>query len=436
MIIYIPLEIPVRELPGHLLLALNATARGHQVVIVSPNDIWLYFRLGLLKPGCYLLKNMNIPSVSGSMYQQFIDKGFDLYCQEQEPPILRVDFEKHLADYKITSGQMLPFKAVFCYGERDTNEYSRLFAERSTLFINSGSPRVDMWSSSFNRASITATPYLLVVSNFSYIMGNRHLTDFILAHEDMELLDSFQQEQALFDFLEEDVSICLRMLLAIKYLASTKPGFLILIRPHPNDKADYWSVLFNKHQNVRVIGNFDSISPWIAGATAVIQNGCTSALETVVQGVPVISYGPDRAHGDLGIPNQLGIRARTLQDLDQAVQMVLDGQYLSTYQTNSEKILRPLLKTGGNAAVEMVNIMEVKSQFPSEIRLTMLNLMKINIVRYSKNMLDRMRRVPMGNKYKALSIPIVMKELTGMATVMKLPMPRVRKLGRTGIVIG
>lgn len=444
MIIYIPLEIPVRELPGHLLLASVAVARGHQVAIVSSNDIWLYFRLGVMKSGCCIIKNVNVPAASAEMYRRILESGFDIYCHEQEPAILWERFDKYLFDYNITREQMLPFKAVFCYGERDTRAYNEFFAERGEVFFNTGTPRVDIWSSKFRRlhcnvAQEASKPYILLVSNFGWLMGMRHLSEFMRATQSLELLESFQQEENLIRFLEEDYSICLNTILAIKHLAMSKPDLRIVIRPHPVDRVDYWRNIFDKHPNVQVIGNTDSITPWIAGATAVIQNGCTSALESVLQGVPVISYGPDRTHSDLGIPNRLGIRVRTLAELDQALQLVLDGQYHSTYQAQSEAILQPLVTTGGNAALEIVRIIEAKSQFPSERKITQTDLLKLRLMRRSKNMSDRLRRLvnykaPAADSY-TLDAQQIGNEIAGMAEVMGLPVPKVRMIGKTGLLI-
>lgn len=445
VIIYIPLEIPVRELPSYLLLATIAVSRGHQVVIVDPNDIWLYIRVGLLKSGCYLIKNVNIPSISANTYQRFLKDGFDMYCQEQEPSILWGSFDKYLFNLSITREQMLPFKAVFSYGERDTRAYNAFFADRGEVFLNTGSPRVDIWSSKQfqrirrNGSQRALQPYVLLVSNFGSLMGKRHLSESMRVCQEYELTDSFPQEENLIRFLEEDASVCLNVILAAKYLAMNKPDLRIVIRPHPFDRVDYWRNIFAKHPNAQVIGNTDSITPWIAGATAVIHNGCTSALESVLQGVPVISYGPDRTHSDLNIPNRLGIRARTLAELDQALQQVLDGQYHVAYQTQSEAILQPLVTTGGNAALEMVRIMEAKSQFPPERKLTQADVLKLRLVRHGKNVIDRLRRLvnykaPAANSY-VLEAQQIRSEIAGMAEVMGLPLPKVRMIGKTGLLI-
>ena len=133
MILYIPLEVYTREIKAYLLLATIAVSRGYEVLIASPNDLWMYKRLSLLPKGSYLIKNMNIPTNSESQYNIFLQDGFDLYCQEQEPSILHSSFEDFIKLMKINSNQLLPFKAVFCWGERGTNGYKNLFSSKNNI---------------------------------------------------------------------------------------------------------------------------------------------------------------------------------------------------------------------------------------------------------------------------------------------------------------
>lgn len=445
MIIYLPLEIAVRELQGYLLIAAVAISRGHQVVILGPNDIWLYKRLGLLQSGCYLIKNINIPAVSAEQYNRFLGSGFEIYCQEQEPPILRTHFERHLADYNITPDQMLPFKAVFCYGERDTSAYQKLFAHRDTDFFNTGSPRIDMWSSRFSSihrrtSKDVPQPYVLIVSNFSYLMGKKHFSEFIRVHESMELLDSFVKEKIFTQFIDEDFRIGLFMILAVKHLALGTSGFRFLIRPHPNDRPDYWRNIFSKYVNVEVTDNSDSITPWIQDAAVVIQNGCTSAIEAVLQKVPVISYGPDRTQGDLTIPNKLGIRARTLRELDNALELIQTGEYQATYQVRAQDILKPLLNTEGNSAFEIVRIMEDKSHFLPGIKVTQTDLLKMRLVRYLKDMIDMFRRSfklrsPLADNLLPLDFRTITLEMQSISSKIRGDVPKVHPIGKMGMLI-
>src|SRR3990167_688877 len=184
MILYLPLEIKVREIQSYLLFAVIAASRGHQVMIAPANSFWLYLRFNLLRKGCYLLKNMNVPSWSQNIYEHFIKKGFDLYCHEQEASILWNDFGKFLLDYNIYLGQPLPFKGVFCWGARDTEEYKNFFNNKEAIFFNTGSPRAELWNQKFSllhkRENIELLKsYILIVSNFGLFMGERHWTEWM-----------------------------------------------------------------------------------------------------------------------------------------------------------------------------------------------------------------------------------------------------------------
>ena len=171
MILYIPLEVYTREIKGHLLLASIAVSRGYQVLIGSPSDLWMYKRLNLLPRGNYLLKNMNIPSHSESQYKSYIEAGFDLYCHEQEPSIIYSQFEDFIEIMKIDTNQYLPFKAVFCWGERGKIGYQKIFPLNKNIFFNTGSPRSDLWSDKFlplrsKNIKKSKRPYILFVLNF------------------------------------------------------------------------------------------------------------------------------------------------------------------------------------------------------------------------------------------------------------------------------
>ncbi|MCR4308135.1 MAG: hypothetical protein NUV80_06260 [Candidatus Berkelbacteria bacterium] len=445
MILYIPLEVPVRELPGFLLLASVAVANGHQVLIASPNDLWLYKRLGLLKKGCYILKNMNVPSHSNEVYEVFLKAGFDLYCQEQEPGILWDQFEYFLKSRGITKNQALPFKGVFCWGERDTVAYKDFFKSRSEVFFNTGSPRSDLWHSKFSaihtRTHIDALkPYILIVSNFGWLMGKKHLSKLMLTLRGLELLDSYQDEEILINRIEEDCTIAFNMIQGIKYIANKFPETRILIRPHPCEDEEYWRSIFVQNVNVEITENTESITPWIVGASAVIQNGCTSALEAVLQSVPVISFGPGRKIGHLNVPNLLGIRARNTKELEVAIEQIMNGNYGAIVQAESEDILKSLTSTQpGDAAFRIVRILEQTSKFNDDIKITGADLFKLRLVRTLKNLIDQPRKRFFTSGLEAPGYTLNQHDITNdinmMSEILGLPHPRLSSISKTGFLI-
>ncbi|MFL0658906.1 surface carbohydrate biosynthesis protein [Cylindrospermopsis raciborskii UAM/DH-MRr] len=442
MIIYITNEISVRELPGYLLFATVAAAEKKQVFILSSTDTYLYSRLSVLKPGALLVKNLNIPTTSAQMYQQYIDQSLHIYCQEQEPPIIFSSIDKYTYTMQITVDQILPFKAVFCFGDRDTTYYKELFSNRGKIFHNTGSPRVNIWTDKFTSLYLSNnTPqsnrgYILVVSNFGSFMGRNHMTEMLVTSQSLELLNTLDLEEEQIQFYEEDVIIGLRTILALKHLAHTYPHIRILVRPHPVDNVKYWLNIFGKLQpNVEVISNQDDITPWIAGAVCIIQNGCTSALEAVVQKIPVISYGPDRIHGGNSIPNQMGIRCRTFDELKSAVNRIIKTDDYTTYQEQSETLLKPILNYNCNAAAEMLKIMAHESQLLTGYRLTGVDVLKLRAIRQSKSVIDSLRKLNVERESYTLNAQYIRGKIAVIARILKLPVPRIHMIGDSGVLI-
>lgn len=446
MILYIPLEISVRELQAHLLLATVAASRGHQVLIASSNDIWLYKRINLLRKGVYLLKNVNVPLASQKMYKVFMNDGFDIYCQEQEPSILWDSFEKFLHDYNMTKEQMCPFKGVFCWGERDTMGYKLFFGSNQNIFVNTGSPRVDLWNPRFKSLhkygnSARFKPYILIVSNFGMLMGTRHWSDWLIVGKNNETLQPLKHEDHLINYILEDNTIALRMIQAIRYLGEQYPGYKIVIRPHPLDDVTKWNNVVGNHHNIYVVNNHTTLSEWIADASLIIQNGCTSALEAVLQKVPLINFGPDRVQGNLTVPSRLGLKVETIEELDAAIKSCLNEDEYGPIQARSESILKPIISTSsGNSAFKIIEIIEERSAFEPAIRINRHDLMTMRLVRGIKNGIDWFRRSPMRKNIQPPSFrlnPItIARDMHEMAQILELPKPKFTFISNTGLLIG
>jgi len=447
MVIYIPVEIPVRELPGYLLLSVVAASRGHKVLITSAVELWLYKRLNILRKGCYLAKNVNVPSVSKTVYDGFLKDGFDLYCQEQESSILFGEFSSHLNIRSIEKDQFLPFKGVFCWGKRETLEYKKFFESKKDIFFDVGSVRLELWGKKYaaqyqDKALPTAKPYILVVSNFGYVMGEKHWSALSLIYRSLEMFKSYSQEEEFLKCVAEDCDICCEMILAVKHLARKNPKHDIVFRPHPTDSRSNWENIFCDDENVSVTGSSDSISSWIHNASLIIQNGCTSAFEAVIREVPVISYGPDRIYDDITIPNMLGIRAHNLQELDQSLEIILKKDSYEEYQKNSENVIDPLVSMNKeSAALEIIKIMERESceLLPGEISGS--DVLSIRVVKFLKKSVDLVRGIfgVTGLKETILE-PLdkmqVQKDVKFMSEVLDLPEPKVTWVSKTCLLLG
>ena len=398
MLIYVVLEIPVRELPGHTHFAVEAVARGHQVIVTSFNDFWLFHRLGLLKPGVLLAKNTKFPSFEMEYYKSFIAAGHMIYCQEQEPPFIWDSFDKFLYRRRFVKGDQLPFVKVFCYGERDTEGYSKFFDKQKNVFVNTGSPRTDLWLPKYKNLYLSDETkrigkYVLVVSNYASVMGKSHLSERMKHLNRLELLGSHDKELDIFKSVEEEFKILIDLVSAIKYVSARIDGVKFVVRPHPNDKVEYWNNIFHDSDDVLVDNAKGSITPLIAGACAIIQNGCTTALEAAVLEVPVISYGPDRMKGGKTIPNDIGIRVRNANDLMDVVNKIDGNDAAVLLKSKGKEVLKPLLNTNGTAAQSMLDLIEEQSSQMQENMYGSGSLFVMNIAKRVKSVVDKIRKL-------------------------------------------
>ena len=445
MILYIPLEVHTREIKGHLLLASIAVSRGYQVLIGSPSDLWMYKRLNLLPRGNYLLKNMNIPSHSESQYKSYIKAGFDLYCHEQEPSIIYSQFEDFIEIMKIDTNQYLPFKAVFCWGERGKIGYQKIFPLNKNIFFNTGSPRSDLWSDKFlplrsKNIKKSKRPYILFVLNFGILMGKKHMSWQI---DNLVNLDLIKNDSDFYKFInsfKEENIIGYETIKAIKHVASNFPNYDVILRPHPVSKIENWKSLFNDVTNITVTSNRDSLSEWISNSCVVIHNGCTSAIESVIQNIPIICYGPIRKSARANLPNDLGFRATDLIELEEKINYVLENENEYKNPAESKELLRDIISTETqNSANLFIDIINDNSIFNSKIEITFFNIIKLFLVKRLKTSVDFLRKLLGNHNLKDVDYKINNNEVTqdveSICKILNINSPKIKFISNTSIFL-
>ena len=443
MILSIPLEISVRELQGHLLLAVEAAARGHQTVVASTNDLWLYRRLGRLPAGPYLVKNVNMSRASATQYDTFVSEGFSVFAHEQEPSILWTSFEKFLQDYNITADQALPFAGVGCWGQRDTAEYRAFFPRSSEVFVETGSPRADLWTPRYralrqDRRGDDPRPYVLLVSNFGFWMGRQHWSEWLERSRRNDLFPTRDLEEAMLSFLLEESALALHLVKAARHLAVRRPDLRVLVRPHPLDEPAHWRRAAGDIANLEVVDVVSPLSDWIAGAAAVLQNGCTSAVEAVLQGVPLLAYGPARQVGNLLVPSHLGLPVPDLAALEAAVAQCLHPGGYDEAQARSLDVLRPLVRTEGDAPARMVDLLESRTT-SRDGGVGRNDIRALQAVRSAKGALDTGRvmvgRMARPSAAAVVRVSQVRRDVGVFASMAGVPAPQVTALSDTGVLI-
>ena len=109
-------------------------------------------------------------------------------------------------------------------------------------------------------------------------------------------------------------------------LARDFPGVDVIIRPHPQERLDTYQAKIENLANLRIVRS-GAVAPWILKASAVIQRGCTTALEANLAGIPALSPGWINVPHFYPIPESISVQCPQYDDLKRSLQEIFDGVF-------------------------------------------------------------------------------------------------------------
>ena len=137
--------------------------------------------------------------------------------------------------------------------------------------------------------------------------------------------------------ISDEYKLIYDFLQAIKHLSKYNNGYDIVVRPHPVENIEAWKTFLEDVPNTHVIRE-GSISPWVKGAFAVMHNGCTTAVETIVSNKPVLTYVTFEQKTTVLGANKVGIRVETPNELLDKVNKLFNSFISNTKNKNDNKI--------------------------------------------------------------------------------------------------
>jgi len=318
MNIYIPIEIKVRELEGRTLLALAAAERGHTVILGEKKDTINMAKKGHLPPGIVHDKSLTPGEYKLINYNKLKEHGHYITSQDEESGLLDESFED-FAKRRFSEETISMADRVFAWGEHDNKSLVSIYPKYADRIVPTGSPRVDFWRKEFDNYYVKNDPslrsYILVVSNFGYPIDENPFWNRIAR---LRAAGYFERDPEMEKYMYENTAYQYRLLYRfiemVRELAIHFQNTKIVVRPHPVDSMDAWFKLLEQSSNI-IIKREDSISGWIRNASVVIHNGCTSALEAAVSGIPRIAYRPIPDDLERAIPNNVSQQVFSLDEL-------------------------------------------------------------------------------------------------------------------------
>ena len=123
-------------------------------------------------------------------------------------------------------------------------------------------------------------------------------------------------------------------------LARTFPETNFVFRPHPSEKIETYQELMEPRKNLFVIKK-GSVDGWILGALAVIQHGCSTAVEAGMAGIPSFSPRWINSATNLETAESVSVVCDTKEKLFSHISRIIEGKYQvpAAVQDNIDRII-------------------------------------------------------------------------------------------------
>jgi surface carbohydrate biosynthesis protein len=306
----IPVENQVRELDAKLLLSAAAAERGYPVVIGS--RAFVHYAASHLPRGVYLAKSMR--TLSDRMFGILRNLGHDIIGFDEEGLVRLPDDEYYRR--RLSAKALTMVSHLLAWGRDDARVF-RAFSGMPDIPIHiTGNPRVDMMRPELrgyldrevDAIRSKRGRFVLINSNFSEV--NHFLPGM---SETLQFANETDYMKSRVRYRVEIYRDFQQMLPAI---TRKFPEIHFVLRPHPSENHEAWRKLGAGSPNLEVI-NEGSVAPWMLAASAVISNGCTTAIEARILDRATISYKVhEDASFDHPIADDVAHSARSLEELE------------------------------------------------------------------------------------------------------------------------
>ena len=350
--LYLPVEGLARELDGKLLLALIARERGWRPVIGYKRAI--RDRGPMLPPGVLLSHNARLRKPR--MFARMATYGHRTVVLDEEALVRQTD-EIFLLKHDPKAFDSVDL--VLSWGQDDADLWSGSALVEGEKVRVTGNPRMDMLRpelASFREQEVAEIrerfgDYVLFNSNFptvNHFVPTRTTLTFADAAE-AQYVDGPKSA-----FLNHKRQIFERFLTLIPKIAEEIAPTKLIVRPHPSENHDAWHRAVAGASNASVVSE-GSVVPWLAGARALVHNGCTSAVEAAVLGATVLSYRPVQSPElDNPLPNGVGIECFDDDTLLAELRKILDGGPRQLSNSQQQLLERHVAAMSGAFACERI----------------------------------------------------------------------------------
>jgi surface carbohydrate biosynthesis protein len=295
---YLTCELKGRDLASRLLIASRLADRGYHTIV---GQQWgIFSNLRAAAKGIVLFKTANKTQadwmVEARSSGHFVAAS-DEECLASAP-----------GDYaRLTH----PAAAEACHAYLALNELHaaairEAYPAAAHKVIVTGNARVDILRS-LQPARPIHEPYILINTSFGRL---NHVSGDVQTavatwlgsggHERNAETENMVQERLSF----EKRAMAETIALITWIIANTQSQ--IVIRPHPAERSEKWSTLFQGNPRVHVVVGSDP-TPWMRHATVLVHSESTTGVEAAIMGIKVLNLSPASSWGERLIVGQANV---------------------------------------------------------------------------------------------------------------------------------
>jgi surface carbohydrate biosynthesis protein len=317
---------PFRDLPGLTLLSMYLCQQGAHCFLVpmylSRQETWSIAPDFIL---CHYLRRNNQAEI-----QSFIQGGIKVGLLDTEGGISTA-----MDDY----GQAIAPDATIRFGLSLICSWGPLFSDyaareswyRASQLKITGHPRFDFYGDPWREAAVNrsktagevASPFVLINSNVFLVNSC-----FQPAGEQIELYVKVfgYERKTVLRWQELEQQKMAGMVDLTNNLAETFPEVNVVFRPHPFEKTATYQELMKPLHNLFVV-KAGSVDGWILRSLAVIQHGCSTAVEAGMAGVPSFSPRWINSATNVETAEAVSVPCETKDNLFAHISQIIQGTY-------------------------------------------------------------------------------------------------------------
>lgn len=326
-ILYVPVEIKVREFHAKILLAAEAARRGYDVVLGRKAEVMDLVRrwpngvfMGLWAQENFL-----------SFYKDLKARGFLSVVMDEEGLVTFSD--EMYKNFKLCPRTLAEIDAFMTWGDYQARVVRTCEAKPEPEIVSTGSVRIDVlrpeFSSILDRdvAAIKQeyNKTILIISSFGLANHYDSVETYFESLRKNLIIRNDEDEAFLWAYTALQKDAFEGLVDAVPLLAKAFPDHTIILRPHPSENHKPWQNIADKHENVVVRGD-GNIHAWLMACDVMVHHFCTTSLEAYVAGVPAIAFRPRKDETlETNLPYWSSLEAMTPDVLLEKVKAIIAG---------------------------------------------------------------------------------------------------------------